>query len=96
MLLESSGFVVMDAETADDGRQNLDDSVDAVLLDHTVGVQDTLWLAQQAKAMGIKVCVLRKPISALPRGLSVIDAYLDFMCEPAKLIDCFRTLIGDK
>jgi hypothetical protein len=96
MLLESAGFVVIYAESADDGRQKLDSTVDAVLLSDTIGVQDTLWIAQQAKAMGIKVCVLRKPISALPRGLSVIDAYVDFMCEPAELIDCLRNLTRDK
>jgi DNA-binding response OmpR family regulator len=96
VVLESAGFAVIDATSADEAREKLDHNVNAVLIGHTIGVQDALWIAQQAQAMNIRVCAIRKPISALPKGLSLIDAYVDFMCEPAELIECLRILTRER
>jgi DNA-binding response OmpR family regulator len=96
-ILKSEGFHVINALSVEEAIGALSDSIDLLLVGHTLTLAEAVAVAKSAKDFSngrIGVCVIRKTMLRLPLTESTIDEYIDSMAKPEELVACVREVLS--
>lgn len=94
-VLKSAGFKVVNVLSVEAAIGELADSIDLVLIGHTVSYDEALTVAKSAKEFSngrIGVIVIRKTLKPIQE--EEIDEFIDSMAKPEELVNCVRAVVS--
>ena len=94
-ILKSAGYKVVNAMSVEECIGALSDSIDLLLVGHSLSPEEALMAAKSAKEFSndrIGVIVIRKTLRFAAAEHN-IDEFIDSMSKPEELLDCIKTVL---
>jgi DNA-binding response OmpR family regulator len=96
-VLKLAGFHLVTAMSVEEAIGGLSDSIDLVLIEHTLSPDEALAIAKSAKQFSngkVGVIAICKSVSQFSRLERDIDECIDSMAKPEELLACVREVLS--